>query len=386
MPKKKRYTAAELLGDVKKNKEDAQRPKKVIDDTNSIRCPMCGGRKAFSNYYKSKSPLYANNNGYMVFCKKCVWDIYDTYYNIINDIRNSVYITCMKCDIPFSESDYDGMQKQLVNNSEAHPMKIYMQKVNSLGSINSELIGFDPSYILSKGTSKEKILNAIEKDVNHLAYTVNLTEEDLQVKEDVIKLMGYDPFYGYSDFDQKFLYNELLPYLDEDTLEDTFKTSQILQIVNNNNQIRKIDLVIANMSNDTKSLVTNQAEIKSLSQTKKSIVDNTDKIAKENSISVKNRGDKKAGKSTLTYIMKNLRELGFEDAEHDYYDHMKAIGMKRTADISNKSILEQLQFDENEYISMLKEQKEIIQTLQEKLDDIEEENRQLHVDLNNKNK
>jgi len=83
-------------------------------------------------------------------------------------------------------------------------------------------------------------------------------------------------------------------------------------------------------------------------------------------------------------MMKNLRELGFEDAEHDYYDHMKAKGMKVTADISNKSILEQLQFDENDYVSMLKEQKEIIQRLQEKIDDIEEENRQLHVELDSK--
>lgn len=356
--------------------------KKINDDTNSIRCPMCGSRKSFSHFYKSASPIYASNNERMVFCKECVWSTYDVYFNIMGDIKNSVYVTCMKFDIPFSESDFEGMKKQLIGDAASHPMKIYMQKINSLGAINNGFAGFDPSYILGKDLEIRKdVTSALEEEVKNISISTSLTEEEKIVKNDVIKLIGYDPFLGYSVFDQKFLYNELIPYLDEDTLEDTFKLSQVIQLVNNNNQIRKIDLVIANMSNDTKSLVANQGAIKSLSSTKKTIVDNTDKIAKENSISVKNRGDKKAGKSTLTYMMRNLRELGFESAEHDYYDHMKAIGMKRTADISNRSILEQLQFDENDYTSMLKEQREIIQRMQEKLDDLEEENRQLYVQL-----
>jgi hypothetical protein len=317
----------------------------------------------------------------MVFCKDCVWGMYDIYFDIIKDIRNSIYITCMKFDIAFSESDYEGMQKQLVNNPSASPMRIYMTKINSLGSLNNELTGFDPSFIYKKENNNEEIENALKREVQGLDQKFELSEDDLQVKNDVIRLIGYDPFDGYSNFDQKFLYNELINYLNEDVLEDNFMTSQILQIVNNNNQIRKIDLLIANSSNDIKSLLANEGHIKSLTSTKKSIVDNTDKIAKENSISVKNRGDKKAGKSTLTYTMKNLRELNFEDAEHDFYDHMKAIGMKRTAEISNRSIIDQLQFDENDYSSMIKEQRELIEKLQEKLDDIEEENRQLHVEL-----
>jgi len=354
---------------------------KIIDDK-KIRCPMCGETKAISSHYKSNSPLYANNYNHSVFCKECICNTYNTYFNILKDIKNSIYITCMKFDIPFSEGDYDGMVKQLVNDSSAHPMRIYMTKINSLGSINNGLTGFDPKFLFNQDNNKEEITNSLIQEVKDLEYNIKLSEQDLQIKNDIIKLIGYDLFSGYSNFDQKFLYNELLPYLDEDTLEDAFKLSQILQLVNNNNQIRKIDLVIANLSNDAKSLISNQGEIKNLTTTKKSIVESTDKIAKENSISVKNRGDKKAGKSTLTYMMKNLRELGFDDAEHDYY-HMKAIGMKRTADISHKSILEQLQFDENDYISMLKEQRELIQKLQDKLDDIEEENRQLYIKLDN---
>ena len=365
---------------VKKTVATTPQPKKE-KVTENIRCPMCGHTKSINNYYKSNSPLFANNYSHSVFCKECIWNTYDTYFNILKNIKNSVYITCMKFDIPFSENDYDGMIKQLVNDNSAHPMRIYMTKINSLGSINNGLTGFDPKFLFSKDNNKGEITNALSLEAKDLDYNIQLTEQDIQVKEDVIRLVGYNPFDGYSNFDQKFLYNELITYLTEDTLEDAYLLSQVLQLVNNNNQVRKIDIVIASLSSDTKTLISNQGEIKNLSTTKKTIVDNTDKIAKENSISVKNRGDKKAGKSTLTYMMKNLRELGFEDAEHDYYDHMKATGMKQTADISNKSILEQLQFDENDYISMVKDQREIIQKLQEKIDDTEEENRQLNVKL-----
>lgn len=370
---------------IKSNKESIKPVAKKSDKDIKIRCPMCGQERAISNHYVTHSPLYANNYNHSVFCKQCVWNTYDNYFNILKDIKNSIYITCMKFDIPFNENDYNGMKKQLVNDNSAHPMKIYMKNINSLGSINNGLTGFDPKFLFNQdNTTKDEINNTLTQEVKDLEYNIQLTDQDKQIKNDVIKLIGYNPFSGYSNFDQKFLYNELISYLDEDTLEDSFKLSQVIQLVNNNNQIRKMDLVIASLSNDTKSLISNQGEIKNLSATKKTIVDNTDKIAKENSISVKNRGDKKAGKSTLTYTMKNLRELGFEEAEHDYYDHLKAIGMKHTADISTKSILDQLQFDENDYMSMLKEQRELIQKLQDKIDNIEEENRQLHVELNNK--
>jgi hypothetical protein len=122
----------------------------------------------------------------------------------------------------------------------------------------------------------------------------------------------------------------------------------------------------------------NHGDVKSLSDTKSKIVASTDKIAKENSISVKNRSDKRSGRSTLTYKMKELRELNFREAEANYYDQMKAIGMQRVSDISAKSIWEQLQFDENDYTVMIKEQKDLIAQLYKQLDELKEEVRKIH--------
>ena len=368
---------------------------KSKDEESKIKCPMCTDEpKARSNFYKSLSPLYLGinidypNESRMVFCKECICNTYDTYYGILKDIKKSILITCMKFDIPFNEGDFDGAMKQCTNKPTAHPLKIYMTKLNSLGNFNNTLAGFDPKFLFDKETGKDLITNALELEVKDLDYNIQLTEKDLQVKDDVIRLIGYDPFAGYSNFDQKFLYNELITYLDEDLLDDAFKLSQILQLVNNNNQIRKIDLVIATLSNDTKTLISNQGEIKSLSSTKSQIVGSTDKIAKENSISVKNRGDKKTGKSTLGNMMKDLRELKFDKAEQDYYDMSKAYGMKQAADISNQSTLDILKFDDNDLDHMLKLQRELIQDLQQKELDLNEKIRLLsveNIELRNKN-
>ena len=193
------------------------------------------------------------------------------------------------------------------------------------------------------------------------------------VRQDVIKMVGYDVFGSATKDDQKYLYNDLISYLDEETLEDSFKLSVVIQIVQNNNQIRKIDDAISNGD-----LKADPKLIRDLSEIKQKIVSNNDKLAKENAISVKNRGDKSAGRSTLTYMLKQYRELNFDDAEVDYYDQLKAYGMKVCADISNKSLLDQLSFDENDYIDIINTQRDLVQEYGMRITELEEENRVLH--------
>ncbi len=78
--------------------------------------------------------------------------------------------------------------------------------------------------------------------------------------------------------------------------------------------------------------------IKTLSDIKNKLVQSNDKIAKENEISVKNRSNKEAGKSTLTKLMRDLREQDFDKAEADYYDQLRSAGTQWAADMSLKAI------------------------------------------------
>lgn len=61
--------------------------------------------------------------------------------------------------------------------------------------------------------------------------------------------------------------------------------------------------------------------------------------------------------------------------------------MKQVADISNRSIMDQLSLDGNDYTQMLKEQREMIVELTAKTDELKEENRNLKnrlADMENK--
>ena len=136
------------------------------------------------------------------------------------------------------------------------------------------------------------------------------SKAEIQAKDDCISVIGYDPFDGYNEGDRRYLFSELIKYFEDGIEDDPFKLSQIVQVVNNNNQIRQIDLQIARLN------PMNSAEaIKSLNDIKVKLVSNNDKIAKENEISVKNRSNKDAGRNTLTFLMKDMREKDIAGAE-----------------------------------------------------------------------
>ncbi len=365
-------------GESMARKKTTPTKKKEVQYKECIKCKK--QKNLLLQFYSTTSDLYPDKK--YPICKDCLTK------NLPEDQESMDYLEAVKNILADLNKPF------LILVWEASILESRERKMNLFGMymknifLNYKDLTFKDSEFIpqSKSNREETIIpnsngqksNAIISQSNFFEKDVELTEEDVKTQQDCIRLLGYDPFAGYSMFDRKFLYAELIPYLDEDTLEDQYKISIIIQLLNNNNQIRKIDLLINKLSSDEKSLLTNSSEIKSLTSIKKEITNNNDKLSKENAIAIKHRGDKTAGKSTLTYLMKNYRELGFEDAEQDYYDQKKAYGMKLVADVSNRSIIEQLQFDENDVNDMLFTQRQLLQELQTKVSELEEENRQLH--------
>lgn len=345
---------------------------KVVEKVENITCTCCGKSKKELEFYMSYSELY-KSIGRLPICKICIESLYNDKLNKYNDVQKAIRELCNMFDAYFEEKIFEAANQES-KTKDNNTMRVYMTKINSLMQYKG--LTFDYSNV---NINKENILTT-QTSINQ--EDIKMTKSDKEIKDDVIRLLCYDPFIGYPEFDQKFLYSELSNYLDEDMLEDQYKLSQILQIVINNNQVRQVDYVISKYTSNPDSLVANQKDLKELSEIKSRIAAISNNIAKENAISVKNRNDKKAGRSTLGYMMKELRELGFENAEQDYYDMKKSYGMKIAADISNKSILDQLKFDDNDLDNMLKEQRELIQELQDKVDELEEKLRTSYEEIN----
>ena len=268
---------------------------------------------------------------------------------------------CYKLDIPYYYSLFDS----IIKNNNNFSMGLYLRQINGR---QYQYQDFTQSILNSEvGKSKDDF----EKEKE-----VKWSKSDIQNRDYATEIIGYDPFVGYPEEDRRFLFNQLSPYLeDDDIADDAFKLSQILQIVDNNKQIRQCDVKIANLDP-----IKDAADIKTLNSIKKDLVQSNDKIAKENEISVKNRSNKDVGKSTLTYLMRDLRNKDFDKAEADYYDQLRGEGTQWAMNISQKALLDHCLFDENDKKEVYEMQLKLIDDLNRELDEKKEQVRLLLIE------
>lgn len=335
-----------------------------FDDSHDYRCLRCG--KVWENpvghFFKSQwSENFEKNSRYAPLCKDCVSEMFNSYEKKYGTNSACIFM-CYKLDIPYYYSLFDS----IIKNNNNFSMGLYLRQLNNR---QYQYQDFTQS-ILNGEVGKSKDDFEKEKEVKW-------STQDIQNRDYATEIIGYDPFVGYPEEDRRFLFNQLSPYLeDDDIADDAFKLSQILQIVDNNKQIRQCDVKIANLDP-----IKDANDIKTLNSIKKDLVQSNDKIAKENEISVKNRSNKDVGKSTLTYLMRDLRNKKFDKAEADYYDQLKSPGTRWAVDMSITSIIQNGMFDENDKKEVYEIQLHLIDKLNQDLDEAKEKIRLLLLEI-----
>lgn len=330
-------------------------------------CNRCNkSKEKNTNYYNTANKIY-ENIGKLPICKLCLKKMVD-YSNI-----DSVYAVLQQFDIMFHIEYWEKAEK-----SRMDTFGRYISMANSLPQFIDT--GWRDSVFKAKTqpiktVESVKYENTVEVIDKETVVVVNHRDRD-----DVIRMLGYDPFEYENPRDKNHLYNRLIDFLDESTLEDGFKLQAAIEIVIGFNQVDKINQAITSITEDPSKLTANSG-IKALIDSKKNILASLIKLAEENGISVKHNNQKSKGAGTLTGIIKTLQEKGIEEGELNLFDIETAQGMRQVADISHQSIMKQLQFDENDYTSMIMEQKELIEKLDEKVIQLEEENRLIKIEL-----
>lgn len=339
-----------------------------------IQCVKHGATIKANNFYLCADKSIYSGIGRVPICKTCLYEAIEDYYNKEHNLKLALYNTCRLMDLAYDTNAYDGTYKLGMTPTEM--LQAYLRFMNSIGVKNGQRLPFElgehiTNKVSSKGTSGEKGEKIITTP------ELEMTEEDLRIKSEVLSLMDYDPFLGYSESDQKKLYQDLIGYLeDEEIVEDNFLLSVIVNIVITNLQIRKVNFALSQYMQDYKAMLDNQSEIRSLTNTKEKLMKTINDTAKENNITVKSRGGN-AGKNSLTAMTARLQDLGFERVYEDYYDQLTARSMERVANISMKAMSEQLKLDENDVAEIMEEQRLLIKDLREELDKITEERRKL---------
>lgn len=331
------------------------------DDPEKYRCHYCTQWKKLDAFYKTRDP-YAKS-GITPACKDCIRKIADR--EELGEVKgmtiDSLFEVLRILDMPFQNEAYD--------------KAIESAKKGGTSTL------FEYLKLFNFGTSAKKRMRFQDSQTRDLGTLSERTEEEMDEcklnQMDAIRLLGYDPFVGESESDKPLLYAKLVGFLSAspDANDDEMKMSSIIHIVREFNHADKIAQVITKYTQDVNSLQAHIGEIKTLESAQKDIMQTILKLAEDSGISLKHNNARSKGANTLSGKLKEMKELNLREVEVNSFDIDTSSGMRQVADISNKSILEQIRLNENDFPEMLAEQRLLIEQLQREADEANEKMR-----------
>ena len=238
---------------------------------------------------------------------------------------------------------------------------------------NIQMVNYVGMNFFDSDFYKEKVVYDDEKNETEVVDThigQDTYDSYIKNKEDVVRLLSYDPFEKEDIADQPFLYSQLLGLLDssEDANEDMMRTSSAISIVRGFLQQAKIDDTVSKLMSDISKIESNSATIKSLQESKAKITSVITSLAQDSCISLKHNKNAKKGENTWTGKIKKIKELNLREGEVNGFDMETCKAMRQVMDLSNASIMKTLNLDESEWSDMVAEQRKMIGDLQYQLD------------------
>lgn len=336
----------------------------------SCTCSRCGRHLPKSKFYVSTDPM--SGTGVTIWCKDCCKDVAlrkDKYGEYHTSTKESVMKVLEYIDKPFIES-------------------VWNASVAEYSNLSSGKVKSDPWMAMIKNLQMGQYVGLRWKDSDmfkvHIKYEDEKSDKDiveehagmdtydsyLKNKEDVIRLLDYDPFEKEPVGDQPFLYSQLLGMLDasEDANEDMMRVSSAIQIVRGFLQLQKIDDTMAKLMGNITEVQDNSATIKSLQDSKQKITSMITNLAAESCLSLKNSKKQVKGENTWTGKLKKLRDANLREAELNAFDIGTCEGMRQVAEISMEAIIKKLHCDESEYTDIIAEQRRMVANALSKAD------------------
>lgn len=343
-------------------------------------CYLCDTHKSKDRFYVSTDPL--NKSGITPICKDCARKI---ALKIGNDKvehepdKESVIEAMRYLNKPFFSKLWDSSIQESENLAagkvRSNGYLSYVKNV-AMGQYNGYT--FKDSDIFKSTTAvniPEGKINEEQLIKNHAG--LDTYDSFLKNKNDVIRLLSYDPFEKEDISEQPFLYSQLLGLLDssEDANEDMMRTSSAISIVRGFLQQTKIDDTISKLMSDISKIENNSATIKSLQDSKSKITSVITSLAQDSCISLKHNKNAKKGENTWTGKIKKIKGLNLRDGEVNGFDIDTCRGMQQVQEISDASIMKQLALDESEWSDMVSEMRVVNVGLRREKDAYQEINR-----------
>lgn len=347
------------------------RPKKIKKPTVEPNpCIRCGRMftKYEGNFFKNaRSDLFLQNDNRIPICSHCLEEIQKDLEKQFRDKRLVYMALCAFCDFYYTDKAfYDiadksdcsfGKYCRIISGQQQYKNKTFRDTIAELNDTITELTTPADMPIARKMNDQDK---------KNLTY--------------VISSIGYDCFDddSWSDDDRRFAYNTLADYLTDDVLEDSHKVQSVIAMVKTYVQVEQIDKIL-NMELRKSKIDADQ--LNKLSGVKKGLLAAINAMAKENGISAITSGKKTQTGNSLTRIMREMGEHGFEETKVNVVSSKLSDSYKEVATDNIRAILAELALSGDEYAEMLSQQTELVAKQQERIDVLEEERRKLRIEI-----
>lgn len=369
--KEKKPTIAQTRALVEKQQAELEKIK------SGAYCYMCDTHKTKDKFYVSTDPRI--KSGVTPICKECARKIaerVDKNGELHAPTKDSCIEALRYLDKPFLETVWDASIQESENLTSGkvrtNVFRSYIKNIQ-MGQYNGQR--FQDSDMF-----KQHIVYDDEKTEQQLVEEhagQDTYDSYLKNKDDVIRLLDYDPFEKEPISDQPFLYSQLLGMLDasEEANEDMMRVSSAIQIVRGFLQQSKIDDAIAKLMGDVQSVSDNSATIKSLQDSKQKLTSMITNLAAESCLSLKNSKKQTRGSDTWTGKIKTIKDMSLREGTMNGFDVMTCRGMAQVQELSDASIMKQLALDESEWSDMVAEMRVVNQRLRKERESYKELNR-----------
>lgn len=346
-------------------------------------CPYCNKEKKASEFYMSSDPLIMT--GKTTMCKECAEKIarnWDGRTGEFGDCtKASVQEALERLDKPYFDKLWDASYFEYIN--DKNPKKrsnIWASYIKNIGLPQYKTLRWRDGDLFT--SYKETALKQAQQEIgtaseDEIAKGQEVNEEYEKNRSDVIRLLSYDPFAKEQEEDKPLLYSQLIGYLDTSgENDDMMRTSSAITIVRGFLQQSKLDDMIAKAMSSPN--VSNKSgEIKTYLDSKQKVASTVSQLAEQSCLSLKHNKSASKGENTWTGKIKKLKELNLREAEVNGFDIGTCRGMQQVLEMSDASIMKQLNLDESEWSDMVAEQRQKLIELQNNLDVYKEINRLL---------
>lgn len=266
---------------------------------------------------------------------------------------------CFYRNLFFSEKVYNLIVRRTSDEDLAKLPEIYEDGIRNSTHYNS-ISFFDQLH-----------LENFEEIYSEELKVLSLSEENKKDRQQIVSIIGYDPFEDNLPEDKPQLYRDLTGMLTDGMRKDIPKAKAAVEVVVGYNNIRKYQNRVNALINTPVLSEDEQKQLDKLLEMITKIQNSLNAINDKNGFSnPKSIGSN--GRGTLSEVMRTINEKSYDPGQVNVYDIVTSKAIEQIADISNKSILNQVKLSGQDYSDMLAEQAIIVHKAQKKAREAEE--------------